>query len=116
MSDRDLMNLFAEFTAWQNFFSTQLAKCEADEIEQAAFLRRAEAKAQAASEAKTVAMRKAEAQDDPAVARSTDSYVEIKAKKKALAIYMESLERAASLLSRELTRRLAYVNRPDRVP
>ena len=116
LGDRDLMNLYAEFTAWVNFFSTQLARCESDELEQASFVRRAEARAQAASESKTVAGAKAEAQDDAGVIRATDTYVEMKAKKKAITIYMESLERAANLLSRELTRRLAYVNRPDRVP
>jgi hypothetical protein len=116
MSDRDLMNLYAEFVAWQNYFSTRLARCEGIELERATKVRRAEAFAAAASEQKSVTIKKAEAQQDEDVIRANDRLVAVKADKKALALYMDSLDRAANLLSRELTRRLAYVNRPDRVP
>lgn len=79
---------------------------EADEVHFESELKVYEAYAMAASEAKQVAQQKADALTDTDVITAKKRYQEAKARRKAVTMKLDNLERLTNLVSRELSRRI----------
>lgn len=115
------MTLFAKFVRYQDFVQRQLVEHEIDESCAATELDRARAKyldqswSGASSERVTIA--KSKATLDPKVQERDDEYQMIRARRKLYGVLLDTLQRDAALLSRELSRRgnrEPYERRVDR--
>ncbi len=104
ISDADLMSLFAQFVAWQNFIDQKSVGIEIEETRAQSRKDIAVARSLTASEEKQVTRQKAEATIE--VQRSNDEWITAKASRKAIGIQKDALERLANLVSRELSRRI----------
>jgi len=107
LPDNDLMELFTQFIAWSGFASAQLALAEVDERDAEKRLKRAEQAAISSTWSKDsrVAVAKAEASLDPEVQKISDQLDVVHNYRKLVEVMSTNLEREASLVSRELTRR-----------
>lgn len=106
LSDRDLMNIFAEFVAWENFVAEELVDAEVEELRAESSLKIVEMKSVAAVEgATTVTAAKAAAKSTPEYEQAHERWVMAKAMRKVLTAQQESLDRTSNFISRELTRR-----------
>jgi hypothetical protein len=109
LSDEALMEQFTKQVAWQNFFATQVAQAELEEAEAEADLKLEEAKSMLRTPGKVTDARvKRDADPEVFVARKV--YRTARAKRKLLEVTMDNRERCATLISRELTRRLGREN------
>lgn len=106
LSDKELMNFFGRFVAWQNYADTLMEAAETEELVSEGALRVAEAVAVAASDQKQVTQAKASAYASPEVREASRRWVQAKAHRKALSLQQNALERSANFLSRELSRRI----------
>jgi hypothetical protein len=112
LTDESLMSLFAEFTEWTNYASARLSATEIDEAEAQASLDVAIAQATVsaheadASAKKTVTIAKARRTADTEVQAASAAYRKVHARRKMVSAMYTIMERNASLVSRELSRRI----------
>jgi hypothetical protein len=102
------MERFREFVAWQNYAAEMLVKAEVAEHEAEARLHYVEAQALMKDwDGKgTVKARKAEIADDQEVEAASAERLAKYAERKYTKMIYDNCERSASLLSRELSRRI----------
>lgn len=113
LTDSALMSLFTQTTAWSEYLGSQLAAAEVDE-------RYAEAAVEKAKVILGIDLRtklgRAEAQDEASNYWTLlDTYQEKHAYRKLIAVMHSNMEGRSTLLSRELTRRVARTARDGRV-
>lgn len=106
VGDKSLMTLFTQLVSWAEFLNSRLALAEIDEAEAENTFKVAEAKALATSDASTVTEAKAEVRLEREVAEAHDDYAAATAYRKLIRTMYENADRRASLVSRELTRRV----------
>jgi hypothetical protein len=108
LDDQYLMIIFTRFTAWQNYSATQLAEAEVVEARAEAHVRFLEAKAMVTNWGKDdkVTVARAEIMISPEVERARQAMLVAYAHRKMTAVIYNNCERNASLVSRELTRRV----------
>lgn len=104
----EMMNLFAEFSAWAGYAAVKVAEAEAAEDDTESDLKVAEARfmineVEGGDEKVTVA--RARRDSDPEVVRLRKELRKRRAVRKLLVTYFTNYERSAAVLSRELTRR-----------
>lgn len=109
MSDTDLMESYAEFVAWSDYTTSQVAAAAIDERAAQAELDAVEAQVMLSEwTGKTgdrVTLQKARAAADPQVIEARSRLEERYAYRKLVESIAASMERNAQMLSRELTRR-----------
>ena len=106
ISDADLMELFAQYVAWQNFIDQESVNIEIEETRAQSRRDIASARALAESEEKQVTRQKAAAVTDLQVELANNDWIIAKSSRKAIGIQRDALERLANLVSRELSRRI----------
>lgn len=110
INDTTLMNLFARYVAWQNFIALRLTEAEIAEANVATELRVGEAEALVSNwtgaKEDRVTIARAERTIDPEVRSLQDRYDTARAHRKMLDTLASNMERAAALVSREITRRV----------
>jgi hypothetical protein len=108
--DRDLMQIFARYVAWENFIAEELVRAEIEETRAESAHKIAEARFLAGYESSrksgVVTEAKAAAKLDTAVGRAEQRRIMAYAKRKVLAVQQDSLQRTSAFLSRELSRRI----------
>lgn len=112
LTDKLLMRLFMEFSAWAGYYGYRLAMAEVDEQEYENMLRVEEAKAiirnwGGTSDAR-VTVAKAHRDADATVDAERQHLLEKKAVRKLIGTLHENVTRDMNLVSRELTRRTSY--------
>ncbi len=105
----EMMNLFAEFSAWAGYAAIKVAEAEAAEEDTEGDLKVAEAKfiineMEVGGEEK-VTVARSRRDSDPEVIRLRKLLRKRRAVRKLLTTYFNNYERSAAVLSRELTRR-----------
>jgi hypothetical protein len=107
VSDDRLMQLFSEYVQWQNYAATEFALAEVAEAKAEANVRRIEAEGLilAPSSAK-VTDTKAAINTTVEMREARDRVLDAYASRKLNGVMKENCERTASLLSRELSRRI----------
>jgi cell division ATPase FtsA len=105
------MELFAEFTAWQNYAAVNQAESEVGEATAEASLRFTEAQAMVRDwgSKDKVTVAKAEMANDPEVAKARDAVLGAYAKRKLAQVVYANCERCVFVISRELSRRIGAV-------
>jgi hypothetical protein len=109
LTDKQLMNLFVQFTRWTDYFQNQLAIEEIFEHHAEMEVRRLEGlyltrnRPERASEAVTWV--RAQMETDPDIRAARDALKLYYARRKLKAMLFEAAERDAAVVSRELTRR-----------
>jgi hypothetical protein len=110
IDDRELMRLFSLYIAWQNFIAVKVTEAEIVEAERQTELTVGQATALLGSWGGTkedrVALARAEREVHPAVVEQQARYNTAKAHRKMLSTLADNMERAAAVVSRELTRRV----------
>lgn len=107
ISDTALMNHLRQQIEWQNFFAAEVVKLELVEGQAEYMLKYEEASAYLqVGDFKTVTESKAARDHSPAVMEAAAEWFQAKIDRKAMQVVMESRERCAQLLSREITRRV----------
>jgi len=108
LGDDDLMRMFTEYVAWQNFAATQFADAEVTEERAEAHVKRVQAMAMInASPTKgTVTVAKAGNLLTPEVERALQAALDAYATRKMTQVILGNCERCAALVSRELSRRI----------
>lgn len=110
IDDRLLMQLFSKYIAWQNYIATRVTEAEIAEANAQTELTVAQSTAMVKSWTGTredrVAMAKAERDLHPEVRGMQDRYDTARAHRKMLSTLADNMERAAMVVSRELTRRV----------
>lgn len=97
--------LHAQFVSYVEWLEAELALCEVDADEQAAFLEHVDAEIRL-RKAGTVADKAAKTKNDPRYVQTELVALSSKAKAKLLRARVKGYERCASALSREMTRRV----------
>lgn len=119
LDDHEMMQLMVRFTRYQDHLSGQLVEAEIDERSASGMLEYAKAKHLAKNWTGTsgdrVAVQKAEALMDPEVKEIGDAFDMHHARRKLLTILVESTDRDAAVVSRELTRRGHHAGHERRV-
>lgn len=100
------MHYFTAYTEWLNWADTMFASAESEEATLASMVDVKEAQAMASSMEKQVAQQKAFASRDEAVRTARSVWRDAKAKRKAIGIQVNALERNLNIISRELSRRI----------
>lgn len=110
IDDGQLMTLFSLYVAWQNYIAVRHTEAEIAEAEAQTRLTVDQATAMVKSWTGTkedrVAVAKAERELHPEVREQQDRYNTARAHRKMLGTLAENMERAAQVISRELTRRV----------
>lgn len=104
----EMMNLFAEFSAWAGYAAVKVAEAEAMEEDAEGDLKVAEAKfviSKMETNEEKITTARLLRDSDPAVVRLQKELRRRRAVRKLLTTYFGNFERSASVLSRELTRR-----------
>ena len=117
MSDDALMQLFAEFTAWQNYAAVEQANAEIGEATAEANVRYVEAQAMVKGWGGTkdkVTVAKAELSQDEDVIKARDQLLGAYAKRKLTQVIYSNCERCVFVISRELSRRIGNVGNERR--
>ena len=113
------MNLLVQFTRYQDHLAGQLVEVEIDEHSAESMLEvykaRHLAKGWGGSATDRVAIQKAQAVMDPEVRKFDDTLAQYKARRKLLGILVDSLQRDASVVSREISRRIGREGHERRV-
>jgi hypothetical protein len=112
LNDRDLMNLWAEYTAWTDFMGVQAAIAYSDEKHLAKKIERMEQRALLTGDKVTVARAEIKASDE--YDALVQEWLEAEAYRKLLDALFNNYDRDAALLSRELTRRSSDVRSRER--
>jgi hypothetical protein len=104
----EMMNLFAEFSAWAGYAAVKVAEAEAAEDDAEGDLKVAEARfiineTEGGEEKVTVARSRRDS--DPEIVKLRKELRRRRAVRKLLSTYFGNFERSAAVLSRELTRR-----------
>ena len=119
LDDPTLMNLLVQFTRYQDHLAGQLVEVEIDEHSAESMLEvskaRHLAKGWGGSATDRVAIQKAQAVMDPEVRKFDDTLAQYKARRKLLGILVDSLQRDASVVSREISRRIGREGHERRV-
>lgn len=119
MGDEELMELFVHFVRYQDYLAGQLALVEIDEHTAENILEVVKAKhlivGWTGESNSRVAVAKAQATLDPAVIEAQEVFETSKAKRKLFNVMVESLARDASVISREVTRRVGSHDQGGRV-
>lgn len=109
MTDVELMEAYAEFVAWSDYTTSQVAAAAIDERAAQAYLESVEAEVMlrewSGKTGDRVTVQKAKAASDEAVIRARNEVDERYAYRKLTESIATSMERNAQMLSRELTRR-----------
>jgi hypothetical protein len=108
INDDVLMELFAEFTGWQNYAAVQLAEAEVTEAGAEAAVRFMEAKGlvQHYDKRATVTQTKATIAVDSEMEGARADVLKAYAHRKVTKVIYENCERCVFVLSRELSRRI----------
>jgi hypothetical protein len=104
----EMMNLFAEFSAWANYAAVKVAEAEAAEDDVESDLKVAEARfiiTKMTTDEEKITTARLQRDSDPEVIRLQKELRRRRAVRKLLATYFSNYERSAAVLSRELTRR-----------
>ena len=112
LSDGDLMSQYGEMVSWVNYAKSELVHAEIIEENALSALRQAEALAlleqwEADSKGDTVTMAKARRDVDPTVREHHHRHHEARAYRKLVDTVFDRGERNATVLSRELSRRIS---------
>lgn len=109
------MELFVQLTQWTEYMSAQLAAAEVDEKAINSRLEILRAKSAVAnSGAKTVTAAKAKVYEDEAFIAASEEALTVYAYRKMVEALYGNTDRKASLISRELTRRVGREPRESR--
>jgi hypothetical protein len=120
LDDPSLMELFVKLNAWNSHVGGELALVEIDEREAEAELEFAEASAlvlkwgERKSKDDTITLAKAERDSDPKVIEAREKLHGIYARRKLTQVIYVNTEKDASVVSRELTRRVGRNDRESR--
>lgn len=116
MNDEALMDRFVVTTSWVDYLSVQVACAQVDERAAQKGVDRAEAFAlkEASIGSKSVSETKAKANSDERVIEAHEKLDDRHAYRKLIEVLAGNLERDASLLSRELTRRTSSLTPTQR--
>ena len=110
VDDALLMELFSRYVSWQNYIAVRVTEAEIAEAEAQTQLTVDQAQALLGSWSGTkedrVALARAEREVHPKVQEQQARFNTAKAHRKMLATLAENMERAAMVVSRELTRRV----------
>lgn len=114
LDDRDLMALFAEFTAWTDYVNAKRSIAEIDEAEASSDLDYAEVSAivaawdveQGAASDRRVTIAKARKAMDEEVRKAQMAKRKAHARRKILVTMADAMDRNTFLISRELSRRI----------
>jgi hydroxypyruvate isomerase len=108
MGDGDLMKLFSEYVAWQNYAATEFAMSEVtEERAEAAYKRLSAQELVLANPAKgQVNAAKAGITISPQVEKAEQERLNAYAARKMTQVVLQNCERCAALISRELSRRI----------
>ena len=110
IDDGLLMELFSKYVSWQNYIAVRVAEAEIAEAEAQTKLNVDQATALVKSWTGTkedrVAVARAERELHPEVQEQQARYNTARAHRKMLSVLAENMERAAMVVSRELTRRV----------
>ena len=104
----EMMNLFAEFSAWAGYAAVKVAEAEAAEEDVESDLKVAEAKfiiTKMEVDEEKITTARLQRDSDPEVIRLAKELRRRRAVRKLLTTYFNNYERSAATLSRELTRR-----------
>jgi hypothetical protein len=118
LSDRRLMRLFAEVTAWANYAQGQAVIADAEEERLEALLKRRKTMGMLGewdiNPKMTVTQARARAQEDASLYDLEEEFLAARALHKLTEMVFKRFDRDASLLSRELTRRTEMANKEGR--
>jgi hypothetical protein len=108
LGDTALMETFSRYVAWQNYAAYEFAQSEVEEARSEARVRFVEARAMVTNWDRTdkVTVARAELALDPEVERARQDLLISYAHRKMTGVIYANCERAAALVSRELTRRV----------
>jgi hypothetical protein len=108
VSDQDLMEMFAKAVAWQNFVAATAVEAEILEADREAELAKLGADAVLANwEGKSTITKARLVRDStPEVVVAQEAYRAIRARRKRAQVVQANAERIATLVSRELSRRI----------
>ena len=112
LDDGVLMELFAQFTSWQNYAAVEQANAEVSEARAEAAQRYVEANAMVKGWGGTkdkVTVAKAELAQDPEVEKARQGVLEAYARRKLTQVVYANCERSVFVVSRELSRRIGNV-------
>lgn len=104
--DTDLMEAFSEQIAWQNHLAVKVAEADIEEAEAEAHLDTVKAVAMLSAPTDKLNQQRLARDADEVVAQAKKDLRVVHARRKLLQVMMENRERAANLISRELTRRV----------
>lgn len=112
LNDDKLMEMFTQYTGWQNYVTIQLAQAEVEEERCEARLELFKAKGMALNweldedKDKKVTVARARMLSSPEYQHLQDEYLTAYAKRKVTTAISSGCERSAALVSRELSRRI----------
>lgn len=110
LGDKRLMELFTAYVVWNNFIDVRRVQAEIEEANAETALKVLEAISLASGweggKDARITIARAERDMDPEVIAARNAHDEAKARRKLLGVLSNNMERGASLLSRELTRRV----------
>ena len=108
LTDDTLMELFVQFTGWQNYAAMQLAETEVNEEKEDARVRYLEASGMVRAFGPKVKVTevRAEIALDPEIVKAKDDAFTAYAKRKMIKVIYENCERCVFVVSRELSRRI----------
>jgi cell division ATPase FtsA len=112
MSDDLLMELFARYTAWQNYAAVEMSNSEVAEASAEANVRFTEAQAMVkgwGGSKDKVTVAKAEMTNDTEVVEARDKLLGAYARRKMTQVIYANCERCVFVISRELSRRIGNV-------
>jgi hypothetical protein len=111
VNDDTLMELFAQFTAYQNYAAVKLAEAEVTEARAEANVRHIEAMTMVGSwgPKDKVTVARAELANSPEVERARQDVLTAYAQRKLTKVMYDNTERCVFVVSRELSRRIGNV-------
>lgn len=111
LDDSELMNLFGDYVAWQNFASSKLTEAEIAEHRADGVVRYVEAAAMIGGwgSKDKVTVARAELTVSEEVVKAREAALQAYATRKTCAVVAANCERVVNLISRELTRRTAQL-------
>jgi hypothetical protein len=117
VSDDTLMQLFVEFTGWQNYAATQFAEAEVEEERAEAKVRFLEASGmvRAYGPKTKVTEVRAEIAVQPDVVKAKSDALNAYARRKLTKVVYDNCERSVFVVSRELSRRIGAAGTERRV-
>ena len=117
LNDHSLMELFAQYTGWQNYAAVEMSNAEVAEATADAEVRYVEAQAMVKGWGGTkdkVTVAKAEMTNDEDVTKARDVALGAYARRKMTQVIYANCERCAFVISRELSRRIGNAGQERR--